>query len=270
MNPARPVPLPQATRSVFRLTLRAMLRTRRSLFLLVLLGLPVLVALVQRLSGGGRSGSFDLYGALVSGYYLGYFAPGVGMALPLVALFYAAALVGDEVEGHTLVYFLTRPIPRAALVFGKFSAYLAWTLTATLVSLGLVFLLARAPNAASPWVAATTFARDLGVSFIALASYGAVFALAGVLLRRPLLPGLLFLYVWEFGARLAGPFARLTLGTYVEPLLARRTMPLGQAWLSSPTAVSTMQAALVVGLVALLSLVAASAVFARREYVANQ
>lgn len=270
MTSARPVPLYQATRGVFRLALRGMLRTRHSLFLLVLLGLPVLIALTQRLSGGGRGGGFDLYGALVSGYYLGYFGPGVGAALPLLALFYAAALVGDEVEGHTLVYFLTRPIPRAAVVLGKFAAYLAWTLTATLVSLGLVFVLARAPNAADPWVAATTFARDLGVSFIALASYGSVFALVGVLLRRPLLPGLAFLYVWEFGARLAGPFSRLTLGAYIEPLLARKTMPLGQAWLSSPTGVSPVQAALILGLLALISLVAASVLFARREYVANQ
>ena len=265
-----PVPFFKATHGVFRIAFNGMARAQRSLWLLVLLGLPVLIALVQRLSAAGRVTAPDLYGQLVSGYYLGYIAPGVGMALPLAALFYAATLISEEVEGRTLVYFLSRPIPRSTVVVGKFAAYLAWALATTATSMCLVFLIARAPGASDPWQAAAAFARDLGTAAVALAAYGALFAFVGVWLRRPLLPGILFLYVWEFGARLAGAFSRLTLGAYVEPLLARKTMPSSLAWLASPVAIPTTQAVLVLGLVTLGALAAASAIFARREYVPDQ
>lgn len=259
-----------ATRGVFRIALKGMLRTQRSLWLLVLLGLPVLIALVQRLSGRGPVGDIDLYGRLVSGYYLGYIAPGVGLALPLVALLYAASLISDEVEGRTLVYFLSRPIPRATVVLGKFAAYLVWAVATTFTSLCLLFLLARGPGAADPWRGLAALPRDLAVAALALAAYGALFALAGIWLRRPLLPGILFLYLWEFGARLVGPFARLTLGAYVETLLGRKTMPSATAWLTSSAAISGPQAAIVLGLVTLLGLALASVVFGQREYVPDQ
>lgn len=273
MNDSRrlaPLPFLRATQGVFRIALNGMARTQRSLWLLVLLGLPVLIALVQRLSAAGQVGAPDLYGQLVSGYYLGYIAPGVGMALPLAALFYAATLISEEVEGRTLVYFLSRPIPRATVVVGKFAAYLAWTLATTAMSMCLVFLIARAPGATDPWHTAFAFARDLGTAAVALATYGALFAFVGVWLRRPLLPGILFLYVWEFGARLAGAFSRLTLSAYVGALLARKTMPSSLAWLASPVAIPTTQAVLVLGLVTLGGLAAASAIFAQREYVPDQ
>ena len=214
MSASRPgrVSFIRATRGVFRIALKSLLRTQRSLWLLALLGLPVLIALVQRLSGRGRAGDVDLYAQLLSGYYLGYIAPGVGMALPLIALLYAAALVSDEVEGRTLVYFLSRPIPRPTVVLGKFAAYLVWAWATTSASLCLLFLLARAPGASEPWHAVAALPRDLAVAALALAAYGALFALAGIWLRRPLLPGILFLYLWEFGARLLGPLAQLTLG----------------------------------------------------------
>jgi ABC-type transport system involved in multi-copper enzyme maturation permease subunit len=265
-----PVPFVHATLSVFRIALKGMRRTQRSLWLLVVLGLPVLIALVQRLSGRGRAADVDLYGQLVSGYYLGYIAPGLGMAVPLIALLYAAAIVSDEVEGRTLVYFLSRPIPRATIVLGKFAAYLAWTLAATFVSMGLVFLLSRGPGAAGSWHDAVTLPRDLAAAALALAAYGAVFALAGVWLRRPLLPGIVFLYVWELAARLAGFFSRLTLGAQVEAVLARKTVPSSLAWLASTTTIPAAQAALVLGVVTLAGLALASVFFSQREYVPDQ
>ena len=76
----------------------------------VLLGLPVVFALCLphrpgREAAAGAIGGYDLYGVVIAFYY-------VRNVLPLVALFYATALIADEVEGKTLTYLLTRPIRR--------------------------------------------------------------------------------------------------------------------------------------------------------------
>ena len=54
-----------------------------------------------------RMSGFDLYGVVIAFYY-------VRNVLPLAALFYATALIADEVEGKTLTYLLTRPDPARA------------------------------------------------------------------------------------------------------------------------------------------------------------
>ena len=61
--------------------------------------------------------------------------------LPLAALFYATALVADEVEGRTLTYLTTRPVSRAAIFAGKFAAYLVTDLCLALPACVLTFFL---------------------------------------------------------------------------------------------------------------------------------
>ena len=265
----QPVPMLKATRTVLRLSLRGLARNRRSAFLVLLLGLPVLIALVQRLAARSQAHGADLYGLLVAGYYVGSFVPFVGKALPLAALFFAAALISDEVEGRTLVYFLTRPIPRASVVVGKFAAALVWTMGAACVSLVLVFALTT-PSFSAALQTTPRLLRDLAVAFAALASYGALFALLGVLLRRPLLPGILFLYVWEWLARITQASSHLTLGTALESLLSRDTLPRRLAWLMSRNTVPLGESLAVVTLVTLGGVVLASYLFSRREYASDR
>src|SRR5213593_129960 len=113
---SRPVPFARASRAVFDLALEGMVWSRRSLLMAVLLGLPIVFAVVYRAVLAAhlppRLTPFDLYGAIV--------------------LFYATALVADEVEGKTLTYLLTRPIRREAILTGKFAAYVATTLSLAL------------------------------------------------------------------------------------------------------------------------------------------
>src|SRR6185436_5945819 len=133
----------------------------------------------------------DLYGVIVTAY--------VRFLVPLAALFYATALIADEVEGRTLTYLLTRPIPRASILLGKFAAYLVTGLAlAWPALLGTFFLLVTARGDLSASV--PDLFRDAGVVALTLLSYGALFALMGVFLRRPLVPGLLFIFAWELVA----------------------------------------------------------------------
>jgi ABC-type transport system involved in multi-copper enzyme maturation permease subunit len=207
---------------------------------------------------------FELYGAFIVALY------SVRNALPLVALFYATSLVADEVEGKTITYLLSRPVPRAAILAGKFGAYLATTLSLALPATTLAFfLLASAPG--SPGIAggAADLARDLGVVALALLSYGAAFTLLGVVLRRPVVPGLLFLFAWEWVANLPGYMPRLTITAYLRSLLRHRPPEEGFLQMTA----ETLPASLCLGVLlaaSLVSLALAAWIFSKREYVLEQ
>jgi hypothetical protein len=62
--------------------------------------------------------------------------------------------------------------------------------------------------------------KDLGILALGLAVYGALFALIGALLRRPLVIGLVFAFGWEQVAMLMpGYLKRFTLAYYLQALV---------------------------------------------------
>jgi hypothetical protein len=106
---------------------------------------------------------------------------------------------------------------------GKFAACLATTLALALPSLVVTFFLlvtARGWGAVAP--AVPDLFRDMGVVALALLAYGALFALLGVVLKRPMIPGLLFVFVWELVANLPGYLPRFTLTAYLRSLVRHR------------------------------------------------
>ncbi|PYQ25548.1 MAG: hypothetical protein DMF81_02010, partial [Acidobacteria bacterium] len=111
--------------------------------------------------------------------------------------------------------------------------------------------------------------RDLGVLALALLVYGALFTLLGVLLKRPVIPGLFFLFVWELVANLPGYLPRLTLTAYLRSLVRHRPAEegiseiFGQV-LPSALCLEVLAAAVVV------FLAAAAWIFSTREYVMEQ
>ena len=59
---------------------------------------------------------------------------------------------------------------------------------------------------------------DLGIIALGLAAYGAVFLLAGVTFKRPLVGGLVFVFGWEPLALVLPGFLRhLTIAYYLQP-----------------------------------------------------
>jgi ABC-2 type transport system permease protein len=263
----RPVPFGRAARAVFDLALEGMLWSRRSVAVLVLLALPVLfgvlyrVLLVARLPA--RITAADLYGVVVAFFYL-------RNALPLVALFYASSLIADEVEAKTITYLLTRPIQRSAILCGKFAAYCATTLALALPALVVTFFLLMTQRGRQGVSAgAADLVRDLGVLALALLAYGALFTLMGVLLKRPLLPGLLFLYGWEMLANLPGWAPRFTLTAWLRSLLRHR--PAGEGIGEAFAQVLPAALALVVlSAIIVVCLALAAWIFTRRQYVLEQ
>jgi ABC-2 type transport system permease protein len=263
----RPLPFGQGARAVFDLSLDGMVFSRRSLLMALLVAAPVAFAILYRVlavtHGTPPLGPSDLYALMVAVYW-------VRNVLPLAALFYATSLVADEVEGRTLTYLLTRPITRASIMAGKFGAYLATTLTLALpAAVVTFFILMTSPAAPALGPAAVDLLRDLGVMLLALVVYGALFALLGVLLKRPVIPGLLFLYGWELLANLPGYLPRLTLTAWLRSLIRHRPAEEGIAGLFQQVLPGDQALAVLIG-VSIVLLAAAGWIFSRREYVLEQ
>jgi hypothetical protein len=115
---------------------------------------------------------------------------------------------------------------------------------------------------------------DLGIMALGLAAYGALFALVGTVLKRPLVVGLVFAFGWEQLALLMpGYLRRFTLAYYLQGLVPHAmpsdsvTTLIQAVFTESPTAVTCL-AWLTIAIV--VSLFLARRAVERREYVLEQ
>jgi ABC-2 type transport system permease protein len=208
---------------IFDLSLGQMLWSRRSVFLGLLLGAPVCLAVVLRIVDTLHTSGFHINGAAVGGatvFGMMIWLLFIRFIVPVLGVFYGTSLIADEVEDKTVTYLFTRPIPRRAVLFGKYLAYLACTVLLVLPSVMLVFFLIVPIGGGSIGAAFPSLLADLGMLAVGLAAYGAVFALVGTRLKRPLVVGLVFAFGWEPAVLLfPGYLKRLTVAYYMQALV---------------------------------------------------
>ncbi len=275
-------PFVQSALRVFDLSLSQMLWSRRTIFMLLVVGGPVIVAFTLRalvlvglfdgdVDAGSLMSGADLFGLMFWVFYL-------GISVPLLGLFYGTALIADEVEDKTITYFFTRPISRGAVLVGKYLAYLVCTGLVVLPSLMIVFFLVMPLLGGSIGAGFPDLLKDLGLLAVGLAVYGAVFALVGAALKRPLLVGLVFIFGWEPGMLVVpGYMKRFTVRYYMQGL-APHSMPADDSVLGSVLAflqsaeVIPSTAMSLTGLAVILAGGLALAIWLveRREYVLEQ
>ena len=209
---------------IFDLSLGQMLWSRRSIFLALLVGGPVVLAVVVRvLSVSMPSSALRINGALVGGssiFGMMIWLLYVKFIVPVLGVFYGTSLIADEVEDKTITYLFTRPIPRGAVLIGKYLAYLVCTVLLILPAVTLVFFLIVPLGGGAIGPAFPSLLTDLGLLAVGLAAYGAVFALAGARLKRPLVIGLVFAFGWEPMVTLVpGYLKQLTVAYYLQSLV---------------------------------------------------
>jgi hypothetical protein len=213
---------------IFDLSLGQMLWSRRSVFLGVLLGGPVVLAVALRIVDTLRTSGFRVNGAQVGGgaiFGMMIWLLYIRFIIPVLGVFYGTALIADEVEDKTITYLFTRPIPRSAILLGKFFAYLVCTTLLVLPSVMLVYFLIVPTGGGSIAEAFPSLVADLGMLVVGLAAYGAVFALVGTRLKRPLVVGLVFAFGWEPAVLLfPGYLKRATVAYYMQALV-KHEMP---------------------------------------------
>ncbi len=114
----------------------------------------------------------------------------------ILALFFGTSVCSEEVEGRTLPYLITRPVPKSAVVLGKYAAYTAITIGMVALGLFLAFAVLNFDKLLSFSVYQTYF-HYLGVLSLGLIAYSAFFAFLGTFLKRSIFVGLLFSFGWE-------------------------------------------------------------------------
>jgi len=233
-SPARPIPaapgfLTSGLR-IFDLSLSEMLWSRRTIFMLLVVGAPVVIALFLRVivalgapvfeshqTRDGVSQTIRMTGPAIFGLMIWVFY--LRFTVPILGVFYGTSLMADEVEDKTITYLFTRPIRRGAVLFGKYLAYMGCTVFVVLPSVVLVYLLI-VPMQGSLGGSFIDLVKDLALLSLGLAVYGAVFAFIGAKFKRPLLIGLIFIFGWE-NAALAFPgyLKKFTVAYYLQALV---------------------------------------------------
>ena len=179
-----------AYRALFKVTLRQMFWSRRTVLILIGCALSLVIALVFRFTVDGR--------------IINRFIPQItlilyGLLVDLCAIFYGTAIISDEIDGKGLTYLQMRPLRKSTILFSKFAAYLVGTLAiiagSHLILTGIIATHAKLDK---------NLLYHLGMSFrysaafaLALLSYGALATVFAVRFKHPVLWTLLFVIGWE-------------------------------------------------------------------------
>jgi ABC-type transport system involved in multi-copper enzyme maturation permease subunit len=288
IDPARPIPAAPGFFAsglrIFDLSLSEMLWSRRTIFMMLVVGAPVVIAFFlrvlvalgapilesHRVENGAtqtiRMAGPAIFGLMIWVFYLRF-------TVPVLGVFYGTALMADEVEDKTITYLFTRPIRRGAVLFGKYLAYLACTIFVVLPSVMLVYLLV-VPMHGSLGGSFLDLVKDLALLALGLAVYGALFAFIGAKFKRPLLVGLIFVFGWEQAAlAFPGYLKRFTIAYYVQGLVPHampsdNTISLIQGIFRESPGLFASLSWLAIILVAFVGL--AAWVVERKEYVLEQ
>lgn len=256
---------------LMRSALREALRPRRLLIALLLVALPPLVGLMWRLLS--QPADFvpdDVYDSLVTGIVFSF-------TLTILSVVYGTGVVSQEIEQRTIVYLLTRPLPRWRILLAKFAVSLVVVAGVTMLSTLLTALAVYGPAK----FAEAGVLPDLKALAIGAVAYGSLFLLLGAALPRPLTYGLLFVFGWETWVPvLPGSFARISVMSYLRSLAAREVTPdpsqavptdnsnFLMSFASAPQVEIGMRVAWITLLaVSFVALLTAMIVFSNREYV---
>jgi ABC-2 type transport system permease protein len=228
MNETAPRPIPNApgyltsALRIFELSVSEMLWSRRTIFMALVVGAPVLISFILRgldalgapvaQVNGIRMAGPAIFGLMIWVFYLRF-------TVPVLGVFYGTSLIADELEDKTITYLFTRPIRRGAVLVGKYLAYLACTVFVVLPSVMLIYLLI-VPMGGSLGGSFIDLLKDLSLLALGLAVYGAVFAFIGTVFKRPLLMGLIFIIGWEQAAlAFPGYLKKFTVAYYLQALV---------------------------------------------------
>jgi ABC-type transport system involved in multi-copper enzyme maturation permease subunit len=215
---------------IFDLSLSEMLWSRRTIFMALIVGAPVVIALILRLLVSLGAPLFEstevrdgvrttvrmtgpaIFGLMIWVFYLRF-------TIPVLGVFYGTSLMADEVEDKTITYLFVRPIRRGSVLLGKYLAYLACTVFVVLPSVVLVYLLV-VPMQGSLGSSFIDLLKDLALLALGLAVYGSLFAFIGAKFKRPLLVGLIFIFGWEQAAlAFPGYMKKFTVAYYLQALV---------------------------------------------------
>jgi ABC-2 type transport system permease protein len=147
------------------------------------------------------------------------------LLLPLVGLLYASGMIQDEQEEQTITYLLIRPLPKWAIYLVKLLATLTATVALTVVFTAFTYATIYVGAEAPADGVFVRCAKAAAIHSLGVAAYCSLFGLMGLLTKRTLVGGIVYIAIME--ALLANlPFGiRLATVIYYTRLIAYRLLP---------------------------------------------
>jgi ABC-2 type transport system permease protein len=137
----------------------------------------------------------------------------VGFVLPLFTMSYATAAFGTERESRSLIWLMTRPLPRSAIYLAKFLGTLPWCVMFGLGGFAAMCL-------AGGDYGRLAFAMYWPAAVVGTVAFAAMFHLVGAVFRRPVVVALVYVFFYEaLVAALPGSLKLLSLSYYVRSLM---------------------------------------------------
>jgi len=186
----------------------------------------------------------------------------LGFVLPLFTLSYATAAFGADRESRSLVWLMTRPIPRSGIYLAKFLGALPWCVVFGLGGYAGLCL-AGGENGRM------AFALYWPAAVVATITFSALFHLIGAIFRRPVVVGLVYVFFFEvLVGSLPGSLKLLSLTFYARCLMYNAAEAAGYPveMLETSQTVSSTTAWAVLGLGAVVLTSVGMCLFARSEY----
>jgi ABC-2 type transport system permease protein len=225
--------------ALFGHSVQRLCRPQRLVMLAILFLSPTLIALLARSKGATEPG-VELEFALI----LSLVPTGI---IPFAALINSAGVIQDEVEDQTLTYLLIRPIPRTTIyavkLLGSIFVTLVVALACTAINEAVIFSGEPPPTGSVVFRIAKLAALYVPTTV----AYCALFGLIGLLFRKSLPVGIVYIFVLEgFLSSIPFVFRKLTISYYFRSLAfywfgdsSRLKQLMKQGWAIEPDSLPT-------------------------------
>ena len=154
--------------------------------------------------------------------------------LALASAIYTTAIISQEVEQKTIVYLLTRPVPRWKLLVYR---YLASVIVVSII--GVVSAILSSIGAYHGFGSNPFLLKDCIALIVGSFAYGALFLLVSVFLNRSMIYCLLFAFGWEtLIPNMPGQMYILSINSYIQGIAQHAATEASSAITAATTAVA--------------------------------
>ena len=226
--------------------------------------LPIIMAFIVRFAQifsiqRNISGMY-IFSNMIMGFYLQFL-------ILILALFFGTSVCSEELENKTLTYLTTRPVPKSAIILGKYAAYTTLIIIMTLTGVLVSFIILNIDQLLNLSIY-TVLLRDAGVLSLGLMCYTAFFTFVGTFLKKSIMFGLIFSFGWENVIQyFPGSTQKFAIVHYLKSLLPRTTSGRFSFLLFRLEPTSPFNAVLMLFIITAVFLALACVMFSYKEYI---
>ncbi len=201
---------------IFSIFFPLALKARKTKVFYLICFLPVIIAMSIKFariySGEAELEGVFIFSNMIMVVYLQFL-------ILILSAFFGTSICAEELEGRTLTYLTTRPIPKSSIILGKYSAYTLLSLLMTGFGVLFSFLVLNVERLLEMRLYLLLLRYAAVLSF-GLICYSAFFTLIGTFLRKSIIFPLLFGFGWENIVHyFPGSTQKFTIVHYLKSLL---------------------------------------------------